>query len=89
MPILKVKKGEIWEEVFGNSASPVFIDPTLTKEEQAADAAAVGNKMNTKVNLPQTSDGNINYGTTGQFAISDGNGGIIWKSLVNAEEVDY
>ena len=30
-----------------------------------------------------------NYGEYGQFAVSDGKGGIIWKTLVEAEEVSY
>ena len=30
-----------------------------------------------------------NYGTAGQFAVSDGMGGIMWKTLHEAEEVSY
>lgn len=29
------------------------------------------------------------HGTAGQFAVSDGNGGILWKTLYEAEEVSY
>lgn len=41
-----------------------------------------------KMNLPQE-NGAPNYGTAGQFAISDGKGGITWKTLVEAEAVMY
>ena len=42
----------------------------------------------TKLSLPVTNS-TPNYGTAGQFAVSDGNGGITWKTLVEAEGVDY
>ena len=41
-----------------------------------------------KVNLPQE-NGNTSHGTAGQFAVSDGKGGITWKTLVEAEAVMY
>ena len=41
-----------------------------------------------KMNLPQE-NGAPNHGTAGQFAVSDGKGGIVWKTLVEAEEVSY
>lgn len=44
--------------------------------------------VSTKVSLPVTNS-TPNYGTAGQFAVSDGNGGITWKTLVEAEGVDY
>lgn len=37
----------------------------------------------------QLTDGIPNHGTAGQFAVSDGKGGIMWKTLVEAEEVAY
>ena len=43
---------------------------------------------NEKLSLPQ-SNGTPNHGTAGQFAVSDGKGGIMWKTLVEAEEVAY
>ena len=41
-----------------------------------------------KMNLPQE-NGAVDHGTAGQFAVSDGKGGIVWKTLVEAEEVAY
>ena len=41
-----------------------------------------------KMNLPHE-NGTVNHGTAGQFAVSDGMGGIMWKTLVEAEEVAY
>ena len=41
-----------------------------------------------KVALPKAA-GVVDCGTAGQFAVSDGMGGIMWKTLVEAEEVSY
>lgn len=49
------------------------------------DIIDMGSKQAT---LPQE-NGNPNHGTAGQFAVSDGNGGIEWKTLAEAEEVAY
>lgn len=40
------------------------------------------------VALPKSA-GVVDHGTAGQFAVSDGMGGIMWKTLVEAEEVAY
>ena len=40
------------------------------------------------VSLPKTGD-KADHGTAGQFAVSDGKGGITWKTLVEAEAVSY
>lgn len=45
---------------------------------------ATKTELEGKVALP--SSGN---GTAGQFAISDGNGGITWLTVVNGNEVAY
>lgn len=42
----------------------------------------IENEICKKVNLPTDSNGNINFGVVGQFAVSDGNGGIIWKTTI-------
>lgn len=41
-----------------------------------------------ELSLPKSA-GVVDHGTTGQFAVSDGMGGIMWKTLVEAEEVAY
>lgn len=41
-----------------------------------------------KATLPME-NGVVSYGIAGQFAVSDGQGGITWKTLVEAEEVSY
>lgn len=41
-----------------------------------------------KIALPKE-NGVVNQGTVGQFAVSDGKGGITWKTLIEAEEVSY
>lgn len=57
----------------------------LTEEE----IEAFKKSINNKVNLPLDDEGNANVGEAGQFAISDGNGGITWQSLAIAEEGAY
>ena len=54
---------------------------TELSEELAAQNTA-------KVTLPQSA-GVVDYGTAGQIAVSDGKGGIVWKTFVEAEEVSY
>ena len=53
-----------------------------------ANKTEVENQFDSKVNMPNN-EGQIDYGTAGQFAVSDGKGGITWKTLVKAEEVSY
>ena len=76
----------------GNSGGSISVDSTLTMSGAAADAKVAGDKINAlteeKMNLPQE-NGAPNHGTAGQFAVSDGMGGIMWKTLVEAEEVSY
>ena len=43
--------------------------------------------VRTKVSLPSKQSGELDYGTAGQFAVSDGQGGIVWVSLTNVGEV--
>lgn len=42
-----------------------------------------------KVSLPKDSDGTPMKGTAGQFAVSDGNGGISWMTVELASEVTF
>lgn len=39
--------------------------------------------------FPKNEDGNVNYGKVGQFAVSDGQGGITWTTLESGDEVSY
>lgn len=60
--------------------------------QNAEDAAKITEDVNKlseeKVALPKTGT-SVDHGTAGQFAVSDGNGGIVWKTLVEAEAVSY
>lgn len=60
---------------------------TLAVAQSYVDKTAQSLKR-TKISLPVTNS-TPNYGTAGQFAVSDGNGGITWKTIVEAEGVDY
>lgn len=42
-----------------------------------------------KVYLPKDADGKPLNGTVGQFATSDGNGGIAWVTVQNGSEVAW
>lgn len=42
--------------------------------------------VSNKVSLPRDDSGNIQHGTIGQFAVSDGNGGITWMTIINGSE---
>lgn len=42
-----------------------------------------------KVSLPVTADGSVDHGTVGQFAVSDGNGGVTWVTIADGNEVAY
>lgn len=74
------------------------LNSELANKQQTGDYATnetvdeVRSEINTlgsdKVTLPK-SNGVTNHGIAGQFAVSDGVGGIMWKTLVEAEEVAY
>lgn len=42
--------------------------------------------FDTKLNLPKTTEGAVDYGAVDQIAVSDGAGGITWKSMTNVAE---
>lgn len=65
---------------------------TLVDTKVAELATTVDTKLSElaaqELSLPQSA-GVVDHGTAGQFAVSDGMGGIMWKTLVEAEEVSY
>ena len=70
------------ENKVDSGGSSIAIDETLTKQGKAADAKAVGDRLDSlsekKVSLPKGADGNVITGTSGWYAVSDGAGGITW-----------
>lgn len=58
------------------------------REEIGKLSQTVTDDLSMKVTLPLT-DSTPDHGTAGQFAVSDGKGGITWKTLYEAEEVSY
>lgn len=70
-------------------------DASLSQAGVAADAKVVGDKFteisSTKVNLPLNTDGSINYGVVGCFAISNGEGGVTWLTETDEKyfDIDY
>lgn len=58
------------------------------KPLSAAQGVVLKTQNDKKINLPET-DGTVNYGTVGQFAVSDGAGGITWQTINNGDEVNY
>lgn len=83
-------------------ADPDWIAPEANITESAANTlvdtkvAELSTTVDTKLSelaaqelsLPKSA-GVVDHGTAGQFAVSDGMGGIMWKTLVEAEEVSY
>lgn len=69
----------------------LYVDTSLTISGKAADAKATGDALRSlseeKVALPKDESGNAAPGTAGQFAVSDGNGGIKWETFTNVSEV--
>lgn len=85
--------------ILDSASNKILLDPDWVAPEPTATQSYVtqaiapiqedvGNLESGKVSLPVTNS-TPNYGTAGQFAVSDGNGGITWKTLVEAEGVDY
>lgn len=90
---------------FGDNLCPVILDiasnkiifdpdwvaPEANITESAANTlidAKVAELAAQELSLPKSA-GVVDHGTAGQFAISDGKGGITWKTLVEAEAVMY
>ena len=64
--------------------------PSYTAEEVGAPSKEEFDKLfEEKVYLPKDADGKPLNGTVGQFATSDGNGGIAWVTVQNGNEVAY
>ena len=90
---------------FGDNVCPVIVDllkqeitldPDWVASEPNITESAANTLVDTKiselatqeVSLPKSATG-IDHGEAGQFAVSDGMGGIMWKTLFEAEEVAY
>lgn len=61
---------------------------TASTEEVNFISGAASNiqmQLNSKLSLPSSNS----YGTVGQFAVSDGNGGITWTTIVDGNNVAY
>ena len=56
--------------------------------EDAEGRGLIAALAKTSVAMPKGGD-RVDHGTAGQFAVSDGKGGITWKTLVEAEAVMY
>lgn len=73
-----------------------FTEQELTEAQQtqvlenigAISNAELTEALTEKVSLPKSATG-IDRGQAGQFAVSDGMGGIMWKTLFEVEEVAY
>lgn len=64
-------------------------DDVKKNTEAIAELSVANAKLSEdKIALPKE-NGVIVQGTVGQFAVSDGKGGITWKTLAEAEEVSY
>lgn len=81
------ENGVLSVEGGGGGNAPIATDKSLTQSGMAADAKAVGDRLDSlseaKVNLPTNADGTPNHGTVGYYAVSDGAGGITWVASGN------
>lgn len=69
------------------SAANTLVDTKVAELEAAVDTK-LAELAAQELSLPKSA-GVVDHGTAGQFAVSDGKGGIVWKTLVEAEEVSY
>ena len=53
------------------------------------DTSYIDEELTKKINLPVNESGINDYGLKGQFAVSDGNGGITWMTVIDGNEVGY
>jgi len=73
-----------------SSKEKVIVYPrTLVEAIRNEDGINLEETLNNKINIPLDSDGNINHGTEGQFAVSNGTGGIKWVTIVDGDGVDW
>lgn len=77
------KAGRGIQSIKGNSDGSWLITYTDESTETVSNDAytAIQNELASKLKLPKTVEGAIDFGTEGQVAISDGKGGITWKTI--------
>ena len=67
------------------SGSSIDSDDTLTVRGAAADAAAVGEALGKKINLPVTDEGVVDIGIVGQMLVNNGDGTTGWITVPKLE----
>ena len=60
------------------------LDKTLTQENMGAEAKAVGDALNKKMNLPVNENGELQMGEEGEILYSNGDGTFSWVNLEEA-----
>lgn len=61
--------------------SSITIDAVLSEDStNPVQNKVITKEVKEKLSLPKT-DGAVNYGVSGQFAVSDGNGGLDWVTI--------
>lgn len=101
MPTAKIRI-TYWEEDYGNLYLTFTSDDGHYKTTYSINFSSDGLSTNTidgafedfvnlgdVIHLPRTEDNWPNNGTAGQFAVSDGNGGITWLTVNDGNEVAY
>lgn len=77
-----------------NVVLPCVYDNSLSYGEQLGQLISKINEcidaVNQKVSyFPTNADGTINWGSAGDFAVSNGKDGITWVKITNGSEVKY
>ena len=68
----------------GPQGDAANLDKTLTQENMGAEAKAVGDALNKKMNLPVNENGELQMGEEGEILYSNGDGTFSWVNLEEA-----
>lgn len=78
------------DSIYIVESGSMFVTNRKREKIDISGSSTSGNAdVSNKVSLPKDDSGNIQYGTVGQFAVSDGNGGITWMTIINGSEVAW
>lgn len=73
-----------------SSKEEIIVYPrTIVEAIKNEEGTHLDRLLDNKINLPIEENGNVIHGTAGQFAVSDGTGGITWVTIVDGDEVGW
>lgn len=73
-----------------SSKEEIIVYPrTIVEAIKNGEGTQLDRLLDNKINLPIEENGNVIHGAAGQFAVSDGTGGITWVTIVDGDEVGW